>query len=560
MIHRVDLLVIGSGAAGMCAAITAKLSGLNVVLIEKSEKIGGTTALSGGGTWIPLNHQAKALGVSDSLEQATTYLDHVIGDDAPKKLREAFLKHGPTMLKFLEEHTELKFSGRKYSPDYLPNQAGAAEGGRALDPLEFDGRCLGKNFENLKSPLPEFLVFDGMMVNKMDIDLLLRAKTSLDGFIHAFKMVTRFGLDRLRGYSRGTRLVLGNALAGRLYKSMLDLNIPIHTETTLKTLIQNDMGHVTGAICMKNNVKTEYFSEKGVVLATGGFPNNLAMRQQYLPTPTGLWSAGNPLNIGEGIQAAQTVGASVGSNKNNAFYSPISQRKRKDGSIANFPHLMLDRYKPGIIMINADGKRFVNESDSYHECGAAQYKNNAIPGWIICDQEALIKYGLGLVRPNPSKQELNAFIQDQYLICANYIEDLAIALQVDQHNLTATLNKFNEDANSGVDTVFNKGGNIYNRYLGDPNHVGNPCLAPLEKAPFYAVKILPGDIGTSAGLITDEYARVLAQNNVIPGLYAVGNDMNSIMGGHYPGPGITLGPGLTFGYIAARHAAGKLNM
>lgn len=559
MSHNVDLLVIGSGAAGMCAAITAKLSGLNVILIEKSDKIGGTTALSGGGTWIPLNHQAKALGVKDTLEQAKLYLDNVIGDDSPQKLRDQFLKHGPIMLKYLEEHTEVKFSGRLYSPDYLPDYVGAGTGGRALDPLEFDGRLLGKNFENLKSPLPEFLVFDGMMVNKMDIDLLLRAKTSIDGFMHAAKMVMRFGLDRLRGYSRGTRLVLGNALAARLYKSMLDLNIEIHTETVLSELIQNTNGDVIGARCHRHGKTIEYHAKKGVVLATGGFPNNLSMRKQYLPSPTELWSAGNPLNTGDGIQAGQHIGGVMGQNVNNAFYSPISQRKRKDGTTANFPHLMLDRYKPGIIMLNAEGQRFVNEANSYHDCGAAQYKHNAVPGWIICDHHALTKYGLGLVRPNPSAQELNVLLQENYLIRAHSIAEFATALSIDENTLAQTLNKYNEDARSGTDTVFNKGGNIYNTYLGDANHPTHPCLAPVEQAPYYAVKIFPGDIGTSAGLVTDEFARVLQQDKtVIQGLYAVGNDMNSIMGGHYPGPGITLGPGLTFGYIAAKHAANEL--
>ena len=559
MNKEVDLLVVGSGAAGMCAAIVAKLSGLNVLLIEKTSKIGGTTALSGGGTWIPLNHQGIALGVQDTLEQAELYLDTVIGMDAPKALRSNFLKFGPEMLKFMEQHTEVKFSGRKYSPDYLPTKRGAGTGGRALDPLEFDGRLLGKNFENLKNPLPEFLVFDGMMVNKMDIDLLLRAKTSADGFFHAAKMVTRFAMDRIRGYSRGTRLVLGNALAGRLYKSMLDLNIEILTETAIHSLEKNAAGRVDTAYCQQQGQTLSFTAKKGIVLATGGFPNNIEMRQQYFPAPTGLWSAGNPHNTGDGIQAGLGIGAKMGSNVNNGFYSPISQRKRKDGTTANFPHLMLDRYKPGIIMLNAEGKRFVNEANSYHECGAAQYQSNANPGWIMCDAIAMKKYGLGLVRPNPNQNEIDGFIQENYLIRANSIDALAMQIKVKPSILERTLQNYNQDAVAGADREFGKGSNIYNTYLGDPTHAGNPCLAPVDQAPYYAIQIFPGDIGTSAGLVTDEFARVLDENQqIITGLYAAGNDMNSIMGGHYPGPGITLGPSLTFGYIAAKHAAGKL--
>lgn len=553
--HEVDVLVIGSGAAGMCAAAVARLNGLNVLLVEKTAHFGGTTALSGGGTWVPLNRQGKALGVVDSRERVERYLDQVVGEAAPRELRQAFLEHGPAMLEFLEQHTEVKFSGRSFSPDYWSDLEGAGEGGRALDPLEFDGRTLGANFENLRKPWPEFMAFGGMMVNKGDIDLLLQAKRSRKGFGHALKLLTRFLTDRLRGYSRGTRLVLGNALAGRLYKSLLDLDVPMWTNAPVSTLLK-DGTRVIGAVVERDGQPIEVSARRGVLLATGGFPANLTMREQLLPHPTGQWSAGNEANTGDGLRMALDLGATLGDkrNANNAFYSPVSLMRRADGSIARFPHLMLDRYKPGVIMVNRQGQRFVNEADSYHACGEAQYRTGSVPAWLICDSHFLSRYGLGMVRPQATS--LQRFLDAGYLVRGANIRELAAALQIDVEGLHASVLRYNEYAIQGLDPDFGKGQSAYNRYLGEPSHTPNPCLAPIEQGPFYAVEVVPGDIGTACGLITDEHARVLGEDGQpIAGLYAAGNDMNSIMGGHYPGPGITLGPGLTFGYLAALHMA-----
>lgn len=547
--HEVDVLVIGSGAAGMCAAIVAKLRGLEVLLVEKTDQFGGTTALSGGGTWVPLNRQGKALGVQDTREDVERYLDQVVGEAAPRAMRQAFLDHGPAMLEYLEQHTEVKFSGRTVSPDYWSELDGAGQGGRALDPLEFDGRTLGKAFENLRKPWPEFLAFGGMMVNKADIDLLLQAKRSLKGFKHAVRLLTRFISDRLRGYSRGTRLVLGNALAGRLYKSLLDLRVKMWLEAPAVELLLRD-GRVTGALVVRNGQRVEVVARRGVLLATGGFPGNLKMREQLLPQPTGQWSAGNESNQGDGINMAITLGARLGTPANGAFYSPVSLMKRADGSIARFPHLMLDRYKPGVILVDKAGKRFVNEADSYHAVGEAQYKAGAVPAWLVCDSAFLKRYGLGMVRPQAAS--LGRFIDSGYLKRGDSVQALGLAMGIDATGLQATVSRYNGFALKGEDPDFGKGHSAYNRYLGEPGHAPNPCLAPITAGPFYAVEVVPGDIGTARGLVTDERARVLdGQGAVIAGLYAAGNDMNSVMGGHYPGPGITLGPGLTFGYLAA---------
>lgn len=554
-LHEVDVLVIGSGAAGMCAAAVAKLQGLEVLLVEKTAFYGGTTALSGGGTWVPMNHQGRALGVQDSRERIETYLDQVIGESASRHLRQAFLDQGPSMLSYLEQHTEVKFSGRKISPDYCSEFDGAGVGGRALDPLEFDGRTLGTRFEWLRKPWPEFLAFGGMMVNKSDIDLLLQAKRSVKGFRHAVKLLSRFISDRLRGYSRGTRLVLGNALSGRLYKTLLDLQVTLwRNAPALELLVEQ--GRVVGALIKRDGRCLRVNARLGVVLATGGFPGNLKMREQLLPHPTGMWSAGNEANQGDGLNMAMTLGARLGNgrNTNNAFYSPVSLMQRADGSTARFPHLMLDRYKPGVIMVNKAGKRFVNEANSYHACGEAQYRSNSLPAWLLCDSQFLHRYGLGMVRPQAGS--LKRFLDSRYLVAGESLQSLSLKLGIDPVQLCKTVERYNAFAVKGEDPDFGKGQSVYNRYLGEPGHEPNPCLAPIIKGPFYAVEIVPGDIGTSCGLITDEHARVLdGDDQVIAGLYAAGNDMNSIMGGHYPAPGITLGPGLTFGYIAARHMA-----
>lgn len=553
--HEVDVLVIGSGAAGMCAAAVARLRGLDVLLVEKTDRFGGTTALSGGGTWVPLNRQGKALGVQDSRERVERYLDQVVGSAAPRALRQAFLDHGPAMLEYLERNTQVKFSGRQYSPDYWSDLDGAGEGGRALDPLEFDGRLLGDQFENLRRPWPEFMAFGGMMVNKTDIDLLLQAKRTRKGFLHALKLLGRFASDRLRGYSRGTRLVLGNALAGRLYKSLLDLGVPLWANAPAREL-RLEGGRVVGASIERDGQRIEVRARRGVLLATGGFPASPAMRERLLPAPTGAWSAGNEANEGDGLRMALDLGATLGEgrNANNAFYSPVSLMRRDDGSTARFPHLMLDRYKPGVIMVNREGRRFVNEADSYHACGEAQYRTGSVPAWLVCDSRFLARYGLGMVRPQAAS--LQRFLKAGYLLRGDTLQALGQAMGIDAGGLAATVARYNEHARQGQDPDFGKGHSAYNRYLGDPAQGPNPCLAPLETGPFYAVQVVPGDIGTACGLLTDEQARVLdGEGRPIDGLYAAGNDMNSVMGGHYPGPGITLGPGLTFGYLAACHMA-----
>lgn len=551
---EVDVIIVGSGAAGMCAAIALKKGGLHPVILEKTPYFGGSTAVSGGAVWIPGNHHGRVAGIEDSQEAMMAYLEAEVGDRLRRDMVEAFLEQGPRVVQFLETETAVKFAVRTVGPDYHPDQPGAALGGRVMDPLDFDARQLGPELKRLRHPIPEFTILNGMMIGRSDLAKLPKALKEASAFVHAGKVVTRHLLDLVR-YHRGTRSVLGNALAARLGKTVYDLAIPILYETTLETLRQATDGRVSGAEVRHEDALHTIYARHGVVLAGGGFPQDDKRRLEVMPHAHDRHWSMSPLgNTGDSLRAAEQVGARVDhDNQHPAFWSPVSRITRTDGTTVAFPHLFLDRAKPGLIAINDSGKRFVNESNSYHDFVAAMLECMKVGQrrfWLVADHTFIRRYGLGVVRPYPGR--IAPFVKRGYLKRADRIEDLASQIGVSQETLKLTLEQYNRDALKGVDQSFAKGGNAYNRYLGDPSNQPNPCLRPISDAPFFALEIHPGDIGTSMGLITDPKAQVLnAQQQPISGLWAVGNDMNSIMGGSYPGPGITLGPALTFGWIAA---------
>jgi len=556
---EVDALVVGSGAGGMAAALTAREEGLDVLLVEKTGRIGGSTAISGGALWIPLNAQTDAAGHPDSFEKVWTYLEQTVGAAAPDDMKRAYLEAGPRMMDYLVSRGILDLAARTASPDYYPDLPGAAMGGRSLDPLEFDGRKLGGDFRFLRDPLKEFTVLGGMMVNITDVRHLLRATRSFAAWRHSMKLVLRYAADRARGYRRGTRLLLGNALAAQLFHGMLARKIEYWLDTPALALHRDAAGRVLGAAVRRNGKSLNIRARRGVVMATGGFPWDPARRAQSYPQPTGLWSMSPRDNAGDGIRLSGAAGAALGSgHASPAFWAPVSLLESADGKPLHYPHLVWDRAKPGLIAVNGAGRRFVNESASYHEFVQAMYRSHrttpSIPAFLICDQRFIDTWGLGLALPGGRPRQ--HLIDAGYLLQAETLAALAARLGVPADALQATVERYNTHAAQGQDPDFGKGSTAYNRYLGDPEHAPNPCLAPLAAGPYYAVKVYPGDIGTACGIAANPHAQALdATGAPIAGLYVAGNDMQSVMGGAYPGPGITLGPALTFGWIAGQHLA-----
>jgi len=550
-----DVVVVGSGAGGMSAAITAAKAGLDVLLIEKSEYIGGSTAVSGGAMWVPENPHAAKAGHADTREAAMTYLEAVLGNRLRPDLMRAFLDNGPEMVRFFERETALKFEARAYSPDYQPEQPGASKGGRTIDPAPYDGNELGADFALLRPPLKEFTVLGGMMVNRKDIDALVGRFRSLANFKHSAKLLIQYGLDRLR-HPRGARLLMGNALAGRLLKSARQAGVDIRTHTSAGSLIPRD-GAVIGLTIKGPQGERRIGARRGIVLASGGFPANAAMRGEHMPHAGVHRSMAPKTDTGDGINLGLAAGGALrDDNIGAAFWTPVSVLKKPDGSEVQFPHLILDRAKPGLIAVDGQGRRFVNEATSYHGFVEAMHASGAVPAFLVCDSDFLRKYGLGLVHPGLKTPK--AFVEAGYLFEGDSVPALAGRIGVPPAALAEAVAGMNAAARSGEDTAFGKGSSEYNRYLGDPNHKPNACLGPIETAPFYAVKVWPGDIGTATGLTCDPQARVLGRNEQpVAGLYACGNDMNSIMAGAYPGAGITLGPALTFGFIAGRALASE---
>jgi succinate dehydrogenase/fumarate reductase flavoprotein subunit len=407
--------------------------------------------------------------------------------------------------------------------------------------------------------LPEFTLLGGLMVDRTDIGHLLGATRSVGSMRHAARLLLRYGVDRLR-HPRGTRLVMGNALAGCLFHSLLQRGVPVLTGASALALDLAD-GCVSGATLESPDGRMRIRSHLGVVLATGGFSRHPELRRQLLPEPLCEHSPLVESVTGDGVTLGQKAGGRLGvDHANNSFWAPVSIRTRPDGSTAVFPHFVLDRGKPGLIAVDREGQRFVNEATTYQRFAEAMYAahahTSAIPCHFICDDRFVARYGLGMVRPR--RLNLRRAIADGYVVRADTLASLARALAIDPAALEATVARYNGFAAGGIDPDFSKGGDAYQRNLGDPENGPNPCIGPIETPPFYAIEVWPGDIGASCGLVTNACAQVLrADGAPTEGLYACGNDMDSLMAGIYPAPGITLGPAMTFGYLAARHAASR---
>jgi succinate dehydrogenase/fumarate reductase flavoprotein subunit len=551
-----DLVVIGAGGAGLSAAVFAAMDGAKVLVVERTEFVGGTTAWSAGTTWVPGTHHAGKVNPTDTLAEAEKYLNHAVGEQAPAALREAFLNNGADAVARIEAQSSMKYRPYPKHPDYISDLPGSTLSGRALEPVPFDGRLLGDLFPLLRPPIPEFTVLGGMMVDRTDINHLLAMTKSWASLKHSVGIVWRHLRDRLT-HTRGTRLVMGNALVGRLLHSLMPhTNATLALNTSVDALERDASGRVVVVRLSSATGKARVLAKKGVVLASGGFNRDPALRAQKLPGIPAEWCPAAPGHTGEALALARSLGAVEGQGAQSpAFWAPVSLRKRPDGSTAVFPHFVMDRAKPGMITVNQAGERFVNESTSYHLFALGmQAARQAVPAYLVADAKALRQYGMGMVRPGG--KGLAPFLADGYLTEGASLAELANKLGIAAEGLARSVADNNAFAQTGVDTQFQRGVTAYQQNIGDAAAGGrNPNLGEMREGPYYAVKLYPGDIGAAQGLQTNEHAQVLnTQGQVIAGLYAVGNDMNSIMGGVYPAPGITIGPGLVFAHVATRHA------
>lgn len=558
--YQCDVLVVGSGCGGLSAAVTAGHQGLKVLVVEKEPRFGGTTARSGGWLWIPGTSLARNWGIVESPDQARTYLRHEAGNSFDAARVDAFLTAGPEAVDFFTSKTAVRFDMPLTFPDYHAEAPGGAQGGRSMVTRPFDGSELGDHLKDIGKPLPELTVFGMMLGSGKEIVHFMRATKSLTSAWFVAKRLSKHLVDVIR-HGRGMNLTNGNALAGRLAKSAFDLNIPLWLSSPVRELI-TDNGAVRGAIIERDGRKIRVSAKRGVILACGGFPHDVARRKAMFPhAPTGHehYSPGPTGNTGDGLRLAEAAGGRAeDSLPNAAAWVPVSITTRKDGSKGVMPHF-IDRAKPGVIAVTREGLRFANEGNSYHDFVQDMMKaakpGEEIAAFLLCDHRALRKYGLGCVPPFP--MPLGHHLRTGYLKRGATLAELAAQAGIDAKALEATVAEFNKTAADGQDPAFGKGSRAYNRYQGDALHGPNPCIAPIKDGPFYVIKMVIGDLGTYAGIRTDANAQALdAQGQPIAGLYAVGNDMASIMGGNYPGAGITLGPALTFGYVAGRHIAG----
>ncbi len=552
-----DLLVIGSGAAGLAAAVSAAVLGLKVTLVEKERHFGGTSAWSGGWLWVPGNPLAVAAGVKEPPGAARSYLREELGNHFEPQLVDMFLMQAPHMVAFFIRETALSFIAGLAIPDFHDRSAGASRGGRSICAAPFDGRALGPRIKDLRLALPEIAPFGLGIAAGADLAHFINATSDPGSFLHVTKRLTRHAADMLV-HQRSMQLVNGQALVARLLKAADDHGVRLIHSAPCLALTHGPEG-VRGATVRLQDGPHHIAAQRGVVLACGGFPHDAARIASLTGTSAGHWSAAPRSNSGDGLALGETAGGHVRADlAAPAAWAPVSVVPHKDGTTGHFPHLV-ERAKPGLIMVTPQGRRFCNEADSYYDVMRALFeatpKGQAPVAFLICDQKFITRYGLGRVRPFPFP--LKPWQTSGYLKSAPDLAGLARACAIDPAALTATVEAYNESARSGLDPQFGRGSSPYNRAGGEPLHKPNPCVAPLDYAPFHAVKVVPGSLGTFAGLATDAFARVLDNNQQpVAGLYAVGNDMASVMGGHYPAGGITLGPAMTFGYIAAHHAAG----
>ena len=548
---EVDVVVVGAGGAGMTAALAAGTAGLETLLVEKSGYFGGSTARSGGGVWIPGNYALREAGQvdDDDHEQAMAYLEAIVGDVVPRVRRETYLRRGPEVMDFLRERTPLRFAWVPGYSDYLPEQPGGRAAGRSCEPVPMDASFLGAELERLHPAYSKAPA--NMIVTQADFRRISLGMRTWRGPATMLKVLVRrvvAGLRRHRMYA------MGNAIVISLRQGLIEAGVPLAYDTALDELVL-EHGRVVGVRVTRGGQRHEVRARRGVVLGSGGFERNLELREQHQPRPTSVeWTTGSEFNTGAGLLAGVAVGARTDL-LDDAWWGPTIP-------LPGRPWFCLaERNLPGSIIVNGAGRRFMNEALPYVEAVHEIYAGEAtgvqhVPAWMVFDQRYRNRYlfaGLGPRQPFPGRWYKEGVVKK-----ADSLAALAEQIEVPVEGLTSTVQRFNTFAASGVDEDFHRGDSAYDKYYSDPTVKPNPSLHRIDQGPFYAVKIVPGDLGTKGGLVTDEQARVLREDgSVVEGLYAAGNVSSAVMGRTYAGPGATIGPALTFGWLAVEHLASQ---
>jgi len=555
-----DALIVGSGAGALCAALTACHAGLDVLVLEKEPWFGGASARSGGGLWIPGNKLGAAAGIADSREEMMTYFRHEAGPLFDEARVTAFLDNGPRMLDFVTANSPVRFVLLQGVSDYHPHHPGGKSEGRAIMAASLSAKLLGREIKRLRRPM-KVSTFMGMQIGIEDFRYFYTAGRNLKSFLHVTRMVLRSMIERIV-HGQPMRLASGNALVGGLAASCFGSGVRIMTSAPVRAL-RTTGDAVTGAVAEIDGRMVDIMARKGVLLATGGFPHDSERRARLFPSGARnpeVWSLMPYGNSGDGLRMGEAVGAHVEEAMRCAVaLSPMSRVDTDEGEMRSFP-VFSTRGNPGKLAVKRNGRRFVDEASSYHDfsvglLAASQGEPDAI-AYVISDHRSIRRYGLGFAHPYP--MPLGPHLRSGYVIRGETIGELAEKAGIDAEALTQTVETFNANARTGIDPDFGRGSNAYDRWAGDPAHKPNPCLGPLEQGPYYAVRVFAGAVGTFAGLMTNANAQVLRRDgSVIPGLYAAGNDLASITGGDYIGGGCTIGPAMTFGYIAGKHMGGQ---
>ena len=555
----VDVLIVGSGGGGMTAALTAAASGLDTLVIEKSGSFGGSTALSGGGIWVPGAPAQRREGYRPATDGVVDYLRQITDGLVSEARIRRYVDSAPQMLAFLEKQSRwLEFVWKPGYADYYPELAGGSELGSTINVPPIDLRALGDDEQLLLSPLA--LAPKGIWLGPKELRSFYQIRQSWAGKRVLLKLVARMVRARVFGERMAA---IGQSLAARLRLALKELGVPLWLDSPMVELITDAGGSVTGAVVERDGTRQRIGVRRGVIMASGGFDHDLAWRKEHLPVVDQDWSFGNPASMGDGIRAGQKAGAATDL-LDEAWWFPAIQWP--DGRMQ---FMLNERMMPAQFIVNGEGRRFINEAAPYMDFGHAMIEGQQsgvthIPCWLITDHRSFNRYVVGGHLPIPKvpgapvptgRKVPPAWLESGVVKAAMDWGEMAAKIGVPAEQLRSTAARFNELARNGHDDDFNRGDSVYDNYYGDPT-LPNPNLYPLGKPPYYAFRIVLGDLGTSGGLRTDEYARVLrADDTVVPGLYAVGNTSAPVMGRSYAGAGATIGPAMTFGFVAAHHLA-----